>query len=411
MNVRAAGGACFPDPVDILRSNWANGRRLLALLVVCFCLLCAASLRILWGAEGMNDSMGRLLGGDFIAFWAAGKAYMAGEPVQAYNLDWFAKFTQHLVGEHAPRLAFNNPPTFYFLAIPLSLMPFLPALIVWLAASYAAFALVIRRQLHNAPSVALIAMALAAYPGIYGNGLQGQTGFLLAAVFGVALLTLDSRPVLSGLLFALLAWKPQFGLLVPIALIAGRRWTVIFSAAGFGIAMGLASLAVSGIASWTAFLQEMSEMRELLLNKGVIGYHLMQSLFGALRLYHVPLAIAYPVQIAFSAAIAILVWRVWAGQADARLKHAALLTGSLLISPYFLDYDLVMTAPAIALLVSYGLDKGFGPWEQTGLALAFICPPLARFATFFLGLPLGLMCVGLLFTFSLLKAQAQPEGL
>ncbi len=409
MNVRAAAATHFPDPVDVLRSNWANAPRLLVLLLLCLCLLCAASLRILWGAEGTNDAMGRLLGGDFVAFWAAGKAFLSGEPILPYNLDWFARFTQQLVGEHAPRLAFNNPPTFYFLAIPLGLMPFLPALAIWLAGSYAALVLVIRRQLHNTPSMALIALALAAYPGIYGNGLQGQTGFLLAAVFGGALLTLDSRPVVSGLLFALLAWKPQFGLLVPIALFAGKRWTVIFSAAGFGIVLGLVSVVMSGIASWTAFLQEMSEMRELLLNKGVIGYHLMQSLFGALRLYNVPLGIAYPVQIVFSAAIAVLVWRVWAGNADARLKQTALLTGSLLISPYFLDYDLVMTAPAIALLVSYGLDKGFGPWEQTGLALAFICPPLARFATFFLGLPLGLMCVGLLFTFSLLKAQAEPE--
>lgn len=66
-------------------------------------------------------------------------------------------------------------------------------------------------------------LAIAAWPGMYGNGLQEQSGFLTAALFGSALVMLDRRLVLAGLLLALLAFKPQFGLLIPLALIAGGR--------------------------------------------------------------------------------------------------------------------------------------------------------------------------------------------
>ena len=41
-----------------------------------------------------------------------------------------------------------------------------------------------------------------------------------AGLFGAALVTLQQRPVLSGVLFGLLAYKPQFGLLIPVALLA-----------------------------------------------------------------------------------------------------------------------------------------------------------------------------------------------
>ena len=73
-------------------------------------------------------------------------------------------------------------------------------------------------------------------------------------------------------------------------------------------------------------------------------------------------------------------------------------------TPYCVDYDLVVLAPAIAFCVSYGLDKGFAPWAHAILLLAFVTAPLARFSSFFLGLPLGLAATGLLFTFSLLQA-------
>ena len=42
----------------------------------------------------------------------------------------------------------------------------------------------------------------------------------------------------------------------------------------------------------------------------------------------------------------------------------------MLATPYSLDYDLMLLAPAIAFLAADGLARGFAPWEKTALALA-----------------------------------------
>jgi len=58
----------------------------------------------------------------------------------------------------------------------------------------------------------------------------GQTGLLASAfvVGGFGLVTI--RPVLSGILFGLASFKPQPGILIPIALISARLWRTAFVA-------------------------------------------------------------------------------------------------------------------------------------------------------------------------------------
>jgi hypothetical protein len=47
-------------------------------------------------------------------------------------------------------------------------------------------------------------------------------------------------------MFGMLCYKPHFGLLIPVALIAGRRWNAIIGAGGAaGLLVGL-SIAVFG---------------------------------------------------------------------------------------------------------------------------------------------------------------------
>ena len=60
-----------------------------------------------------------------------------------------------------------------------------------------------------------------AYPAVLINIGHGQNGFLTAALLGGALVILDRRPIVAGILFGLLVYKPQFGLMIPLALIAG----------------------------------------------------------------------------------------------------------------------------------------------------------------------------------------------
>ena len=69
----------------------------------------------------------------------------------------------------------------------------------------------------------------AAFPIVLNNALVGQNGFLTAALIGGTLYLMPVRPVLAGICLGLLSYKPQYGLLFPLVLIAASQWTVFFT--------------------------------------------------------------------------------------------------------------------------------------------------------------------------------------
>ena len=73
-------------------------------------------------------------------------------------------------------------------------------------------------------------LALAA-PMVLNNALVGQNGFLTAALIGGTLYLMPVRPILAGICLGLLSYKPQYGLLFPLVLIAAAQWRTFFSAA------------------------------------------------------------------------------------------------------------------------------------------------------------------------------------
>jgi len=76
-------------------------------------------------------------------------------------------------------------------------------------------------------------------PAALWNFTAGQNGFLTAALIGGALVLMQRRPWLAGVCLGLLSYKPQFGLLFPVALVAAAQWRVIgagaFTAAGMAV--------------------------------------------------------------------------------------------------------------------------------------------------------------------------------
>ena len=66
------------------------------------------------------------------------------------------------------------------------------------------------------------------------------------ALLGGALLLIERRPWLAGVLIGLLAYKPQFGVLIPVALVAGARWPTIAAAGATVVALVAISFAALG---------------------------------------------------------------------------------------------------------------------------------------------------------------------
>jgi hypothetical protein len=241
---------------------------------------------------------------------------------------------------------------------------------------------------------------------VFVNIGHGHNGFLTAALIGAALLILDTRPVLSGILFGLIAYKPQFGVMIPLVLVATGRWRA-FLAAGVTVALlTLATVAAFGPDVWRAFFASTHLTRVEVLELGGTGWHKIQSLFSIVRMWGGGIPLAYAAQGALTIALAgCLIW-LWRSAASFPLKAAALIIASLLATPYSLDYDLVALAPAIAFLVADGFARGFGPWQKSALAFLWFMPLIARTVAEQTLIPLGVPAMLLVLVLVLRRAAA-----
>jgi hypothetical protein len=339
-------------------------------------------------SDGLIDRNGQPIGTDFSNVYAAGTLIWQGRPADAYT-----PALQHaaekavFASREVPFFGWHYPPFFFAVAVLVAAVPYAWGLLIWLVASCAAYLATIRAILPR-PQTLLIA---AAFPAVFVNIGHGQNGFLTAALLGGALHWLDRKPSLAGMLIGLLAYKPQFGVLIPIALLAGGRWTSIAAAAATVAALVAISFAALGSGIWHAFVDSMNFTQTVVLEQGGTGWQKIQSIFSAARMWGASVHTAYAVQGAlFVVLVASLAW-LWHSDAAFELKAAALAAGSLLATPYVLDYDLVVLAVAIAFFVRHGLRHGFKDFEISVLAAAWIVPLLSRGIAGLMSIPLGLV--------------------
>lgn len=334
------------------------------------------------------------LGSDFSQVWIAGRETLAGNPDMPYDIARHIAAQRQEFGAQSGVFGWHYPPYFLAPAALLAHLPYLQALLLWQFATLALYLFVMTAIMRGAViAPKFVVSAALAFSAVIINLGHGQNGFLTAALLGGGFYCLDRRPLLAGVLFALLAYKPQFGLCLPLFLLLDGRWRAIGAAAGTLAVMTLASVAAFGVESWRAFFASLSFTREAVIEQGATGFEKIQSVFAAARLLGADVATAYFWQSAVTAmALAALIWLVRSG-ADTRVKAAGAIVATLLTTPYSLDYDLMALAPAIAFLASHGLDKGFRPFEKSALAFAYVAPLLARPVATALPLPLGVVAL------------------
>jgi hypothetical protein len=233
----------------------------------------------------------------------------------------------------------------------------------------------------------------------------GQNGYLTTALIGGGLLLLDRSPLLAGCLFGLMSYKPQFAVLIPLALIAGRQWRALAATAVSATVFAAASLAVFGLPAWRAFLSSATFIQKTVLEQGGVKFSLLQSPFGAIRMLGGGVDAAYVVQamVAIYAA-ATVVW-VWRGNSPFALKAATLAAGTLMVSPFVQQYDLVLLALPIAWLAMEGFQKGFRPYEKAILAVAWILPRISVPTTQSVKISIAPIVITVLMTTILMRAR------
>jgi hypothetical protein len=402
--------------IDMFRSGaWLIRERIRLWALAVLIASLAGALYIVATANGLNDYQGRPLGTDFSNVYAAGTYVRDGRPELAFDPPAQHAREQQIFGAATPFYGWHYPPFFLFIAGLLAMLPYLPALAVWQGVTLGLYLLSIRAillipplqgeggsarsaepggvtlqapppdRLRRSPSpvsgggISELWLLLAlAYPAVFINLGHGHNGFLTAALLGAALVILDRKPIAAGILFGLLAYKPQFGLMIPLVLIATGRWRTFAAAVATVALLALATTLAFGTKVWPAFLASTHFTRLVVLEAGDTGWHKIQSVFSWVRMWGGSVELAYGIQASVTLAVgAGLLW-LWRSLAPFPFKAAGLIVAALLATPYSLDYDLMALAPAIAFFAAWGLMHGFRPWEKTALAVLWLMPLIAR---------------------------------
>jgi Glycosyltransferase family 87 len=410
--------------VEVFRSGaWLTRERV---RLVAFAVLAASAIGFGWlvvTSDGLNDIKGRPLGTDFANVYAAGTYVLEGRPAVPFDSPSQHAREKEIFGADTPFYGWHYPPFFLFVAAPLALMPYSLALTVWQGVTFALYLWSIWAILVAAPpsptrgevtlrrgevTQSLWLLLAVAYPAVFVNLGHGHNGFLTAALLGGALVQLDRRPWLAGILLGLLAYKPQFGLMIPLVLAATGRWRTVAAAAVTVAALAAAATLAFGVDVWTAFLEGTRFTRIVVLEAGNTGWHKIQSVFAWVRMWGGSVPLAYAVQGATTVVVACVLAWLWRSRADFALKASALAIAALLATPYSLDYDLMVLAPAVAFLAAYGLAHGFRPYEASALAILWLTPLVARSVAQVTLIPLGVLAM--LAVFSLVVSRAMAES-
>ncbi|MGB6657843.1 MAG: glycosyltransferase family 87 protein [Xanthobacteraceae bacterium] len=380
----------------MLRSgDWLTRERIRIVATALLIASAAAILFLVVTANGVIDRQGRPLGTDFSNVYAAGTYVLAGNPEAPFDPPQQFAREQALFGQSTQFDGWHYPPFFLFVAAALALMPCGLALAVWQAVTLGLYLLTIGAILkafspenggaiRRDPLWLLVALA---FPAVLINIGHSQNGFLTAALLGGALVVLDRRPIVAGLLLGLLVYKPRYGLLIPLVLaVSGRR--KCFASAAITFALLIATTLTFGDGVWHAFLASTEFTRTVVLEQGNTGWYKIQSVFSWARMWGAPIPLAYALQGAVILGIGgALAW-LWRSAAPYPLKAAALCLATILATPYSFDYDLMVLAPAIIIAVD-GFTRNFGPWEKTLLAALWLMPLVARSVAQISLIPLG----------------------
>lgn len=370
---------------------------------------------ILLGSPNFRFSSGRdaePFGGDFIQEWTGGWMLWNGDTSRFYETAYISSI------EHDPSLIgfewdtdgylpMVYPPFWYLLVSPFSKLPLPVGAVLWtwlMTGALVGALWLMQRWLssdvcHGNVSHAeagrhaissdgwnsrgrqagmlLFAIALFVYAPLIESLGSGQKGTLLLLLFTATFVMLDrKRPFAAGLVFGLVAFKPQLTLVIGFAMLFKRQWRFI---AG-GVTMGAMLVGLSFVAGTDLcrqFFQLCSGMGDYV-QTGGYDLHKAHCWWGACQL----LLDGAPSWLITSCATvgslltigllsATLRGRVQYGTGEFARQFAALTVATLLLSPHLFTYDLTLLLLPIFLL-TIGPGALDAQWKWMPIAIFVI---------------------------------------
>lgn len=329
---------------------------------------------------------------DFQCFWAASKIALTTAPSEVYDMDAFKAVQRVLHGRpDAPACMFIYPPVSLLLFLPLALLPYTVSAAAWLVVTASAYAFALRALLSGWAAV----LSFFAFPAALLNAWYVQSGFLSAALIGAAVHFLEKRPVLAGACLGSLAYKPQLGLVLPLALAAAGRWRAFSAAATTVLGAAAPATAAFGADIWPAFLSSIEEAGRWLEHTPLrVGLD-MASVFSTVRIATGQTGLAYAAQGAVAAGACALMVAALRRRPGGRAEGALMAAAVPLATPYLFHYDQTILAVPLAWMLAEAKRTGFLPRERAAFGALLVSPALAYVAALAWEVPLAsLVSVG-----------------
>ena len=288
---------------------------------------------------------------DFTMFWMGGRFGLFA-PSLLYDVDALTAAQAGLrIGAKPGPLPFIYPPTTLPFLVPFALVPFWPAYALWTIAGAVAFWTAARRL----TSGWIATLSVFSPAGVLVL-ILGQTSFMVGAAILWSLALLRERPILSGALMAVAAAiKPQSAILAPVAFIAARNWRALIAAGCTWLVIAFVSLAF-GPRLWLDWIEDLPSFHEILVYWKL--YQLGATPLMLARFLHLDPTAFLVAGVVAGVAVA------WIGMKsdDLNTRALAFVGGTMLASPYAMNYELVMMAP---MLIAAALTT-----TLTGLVIA-----------------------------------------
>ena len=368
-------------------ANWLTQERI-TLWATCFGV--AWFLFLFWDAWahstlGITDAKGEHIGRDFINYWSGAQLAAGGHAETVYNPKQYLAFQRGFAGPQSEFKMYSYPPVAILFTLPLCLVSFGVGYVLWSLASYSLSAVMFSRFV---PWRMALPLAIST-PACILSLQSGQNGAFTAALLGGGLTILGRMPVTAGIMFGLLCYKPQLGLLLPLALAAGGYWRSFFAAALTVLALFFCASQAFGIHIWQLFAEHMGR-QTMLMEEGYTLWHRMPTVFAGLRMWGTGIPFAYVMQGVATVLGAVAVFFTWRrASVSLPLKSAVLVLAAFLVTPYGWDYDMVVAVFALFWVAADARENGWMPWEKFAWMLLIFLPfhmtPMSKM----LGLQLG----------------------
>jgi len=327
----------------------------------------------------LGDQSSPMVGIDFAIFWSAAKVAMAHGAASVFSPQWMLPMEAALgLDDYSP---WPYPPTFLLAVLPFGRLPFGVALTLYSVTGLLVYFAVLARFCRGLDRTYL--PVLLAFPGVAIAIGLGQNSLFTIAATGAALAMIEVEAALAGVFIAMLAIKPQFGVLFPLALICGRQWKIFGVSALCTVVFAGASVVVLGQDAWHAFAAFLPQFSGLAVEQGgSMMWPGMPTTFALGRSAGLSVNASYQLHGVVAVPAALAMAFLWAQRARFELRAASLIIATLLMQPYIMFYDLAWLILPLVLLMRDGRVSALGRMEWVVLAAAWVAPAQALLSAY-----------------------------